>query len=164
MKKNINIYLMVGLGYLSSSSMVQAFQVQNTMQVTASVASSCTMSGMTNMSFGAYVGTQVSSSATFNVNCSTGTAYTIGITAGGSGNVQARQMSNVTTPTSKLNYVISSDAPGANIWGITVGTNTVAGTGTGSNQAISIYGTVAANQAPASIGNYSDSVLVQVNY
>ena len=62
-----------------------------------------------------------------------------------------------------LDHEFYSDASRTQPWGSTSGTNTVGGTGTGSNQALSVYGRVASQSTP-SPGTYTDSVVVTVTY
>ena len=62
-----------------------------------------------------------------------------------------------------ITYGLYQDAARSNPWGNTIGTNTAAGTGTGSNQALTVYGRVGAQTTP-SRGTYSDSVVVTVTY
>jgi spore coat protein U-like protein len=62
-----------------------------------------------------------------------------------------------------ITYGLYRDTARTLPWGSTSGTNTVGGTGTGSNQALSVYGRVASQNTP-SPGTYTDSVVVTVTY
>jgi spore coat protein U-like protein len=56
-----------------------------------------------------------------------------------------------------------SDASRTVNWGNTSGTDTVAGTGNGSAQVLTIYGRVPAQTTPAP-ATYNDTVTVTINY
>ena len=49
------------------------------------------------------------------------------------------------------------------VWGNTVGTNTIAGTGNGSVHNLTVYGSVPAQTTPAA-GTYTDTITVTVTY
>jgi len=49
------------------------------------------------------------------------------------------------------------------VWGNTVGTNTVAGTGTGNSQSLTVYGNVPAQATPPA-ATYNDTITVTVTY
>ena len=49
------------------------------------------------------------------------------------------------------------------MWGNTVSTDTVAGTGNGSGQSYTVYGRIPAQTTPAP-GNYADTITVTVTY
>jgi spore coat protein U-like protein len=100
---------------------------------------------------------------TLSVTCPTGVAYNIGLqsqNAGGSGG--AGQMNN---GGSHLVYNLYQNAADTTAWGNTVGTNTVAATGTNAAQTQTVYGQVAQSAVNgASTGNYTDTVTVTVFY
>ena len=60
-------------------------------------------------------------------------------------------------------YQLYSNAGLSAVWGNTVGTNTVTGTGNGGTQNLTVYGNVPV-QATPSPGSYSDTVTVYVYY
>src|SRR5882672_2677589 len=107
-------------------------------QVSMTIAKSCSVTA-TNMSFGTPVATATNISeataGSVTVTCSKNTPYTVGLapsaanggTAGGTGS-----MSGTGGNTDKVPYGLYANAAHTTIWGDTAGTNTVAGTGTGS--------------------------------
>jgi spore coat protein U-like protein len=102
------------------------------------------------------------------VICSSGTGYNIGLDAGtGSGaTLAARKMTN---SSNTVTYSLYRDAGHAQVWGTTVGTDTVAGTGDGlaAGQNYTVFGLVPAQTTPpASAGGttYSDTITVTVTY
>ncbi len=106
---------------------------------------------------------QTTASITINVTCTNATSYNIGVNSGshqGSGNYNW----NMTGSNGGLlHYELWRDAAYSLIWGNTVGTDTQGGTGTGGNQAVSVYGRIPAAQS-VTIGTYSDVVIVTITY
>lgn len=133
-----------------------------TMQVTATVSSTCTVS-TTNLAFGAYIGVQLDGTATIAVTCNDTAPYTVGLSAGifsGAG-VTTRRMSG--PGSAGLAFSLSRNAARTLNWGDTPGTDTVAGTGNGAAQSLTVYGRVAAGQAVAP-GGYADTITITVDY
>jgi spore coat protein U-like protein len=62
-----------------------------------------------------------------------------------------------------VNYRLYRDAGRTQNWGNSIGTDTLAGTGNGAAQAITVYGRVPAQSTPAA-GTYTDTVAVTVTY
>jgi spore coat protein U-like protein len=62
-----------------------------------------------------------------------------------------------------MTYGLYQDAAFATPWGNTVATDTFASTGTGIAQTFPVYGQITAGQN-VSVGTYSDTVAVTVNY
>jgi spore coat protein U-like protein len=134
----------------------------STMAVTSTVQATC-LNTITPMAFGVYTGVLASSTATISVTCTNTTPYTIGLSAGlGTGaTVTTRALTG--PGAAQLNYVLTSDAAYAVNWGVTAGTDTVAGVGTGALQPITIYGQEAAGQFLAP-GAYTDTITATVTY
>lgn len=133
----------------------------STFQVTATVASSCTVSA-TNLAFGSYTLAQLDQSSTITATCTNGTSYTIGLDAGtfSGANTSTRRMSGP-SPTG-LSYSLYSDSGRTTNWGNATG-SWVSGTGTGIAQVLNVYGRIPAGQT-ASIGNYTDTVTVTMTF
>jgi spore coat protein U-like protein len=102
--------------------------------------------------------------SSINITCSKKTAYTIGLVPSNASAVGAGVMNSlVISPADTVAYQLRqvTGAAGA-VWGNTVGTNTVAGIGTGAVIATSVFATVpSANSTPA---DYIDTVTVSVVY
>jgi spore coat protein U-like protein len=62
-----------------------------------------------------------------------------------------------------VNYTLYSDSGRTTVWGTTIGTNTVAATGSGAAQSYTVYGRIPAQTTPAP-GTYNDTVTVTVTY
>lgn len=153
---------------LSSAAMLggwasgaQAATSTSSMAVSATVQATCSITANA-LAFGTYTSAVLDQSTTVSVTCTNGTTYNVGLDAGtGSGaTVAARKMVN---GGATLTYALYSDSGRATVWGATVGTNTVSGTGSGSAQSLTVYGRVPASQAP-SPGSYSDTITATVTY
>ncbi len=138
-----------------------------TLNVSANVASNCLVTAAP-LAFTDYDASgTVDGSADLSVRCSNATLYTIKLGGGTNGNVAQRLLksgSNV------LEYNLFTNAARGTIWGDTVGTNTVAGTGRGMSinraNTHTVFGTIANSDAnqDAPTGLYTDSVAVTVEY
>jgi spore coat protein U-like protein len=151
---------LLALGLASSTA--EAATAPATIGVTSTVQATC-LNTTTPMAFGTYTGVVAAATATVTVTCTNTTPYTIGLSAGLStgATVTARAMTG--PGAALLTYVLTSDAAFTVNWGVTVGTDTVAGIGNGAAQPITIYGQEAAGQYVAP-GAYTDTVTATVNY
>jgi spore coat protein U-like protein len=139
-----------------------ATTVTTTLAVSATVQSTCLVSA-TAMAFGTYTGALATSTSTVSVTCSNTTGYNVGLSAGSAtgATVTTRMM---TGPASAvLSYGLFQNAGYTTNWGQTAGTDTVAGTGNGAAQAITVYGQTAAGQFVAP-GSYADTITATVTY
>lgn len=145
-----------------------AADATGTLSVTATVVKSCSVTGNT-LAFGNYGGandatiSQVDGSATIAVACSSGSPYTVALDNGtGSGaTAAARKMTGGIGGTDLLTYSLYTDSGRSNVWG---GATTVAGSGNGGNQTLTIYGRIPGSQLASSPGSYADTVTIDVNY
>ncbi|QND55112.1 spore coat U domain-containing protein (plasmid) [Phyllobacterium sp. 628] len=136
-----------------------SFTVQITIQSSCILVSAATL---TFTSVGVIAANDDSSSA-LSVQCTNTTPYNIGLDAGtGAGaSVAARKM---TGPAGALvTYSLYSDTSRSALWGQTIGTDTVAGTGNGAAQPYTVYGRVPPQTTPAA-GAYTDTVTVTITY
>ena len=128
------------------------------------VTSSCVINSASTLNFGSQgvLIANVDNSSTLQVQCTNTTPYNIGLDAGtGSGaTVAARKMSN---GGATVTYSLYSDASRTVVWGNTVGTDTVAGTGNGASQSYPVYGRVPVQTTPAA-ATYTDTITVTVTY
>ncbi|WP_413734593.1 spore coat U domain-containing protein [Sodalis sp. RH21] len=148
------------LGSFAASQANAAGTATTSIAVTATVESACTIS-TTPLAFTAFTGTAVvNGEATLSVICSNAADYTIGLGAG-SGTVAQRVMTGPAGAT--LNYGLYQEDTHTTPWGDTAGT-TLAGTGNGAQQDITVYGQIAANQLTSSVGDYTDTVAVTITY
>jgi len=150
-------------------ALAQAGTASNSFQVTATVNSSCSVSG-TSLNFGASIdplatATPLDATSTLSVVCTNTTPYTValnaGVNAGGASNFSTRKMKS---GSNTLGYQLYLDSGRSSVWGDgTASSSTSAGTGTGSAQTLTIYGRLPslANVVP---GSYTDTVTVTVSY
>ncbi len=96
------------------------------------------------------------------VTCTNNLPYDIGLNEGttAGGTTTTRLMDNAGTTVS---YQMFSNAGRTTNWGDAVGIDTVAGTGTGSSQALTVYGRVPTQSTPTP-GTYTDTVVVTVTF
>jgi spore coat protein U-like protein len=105
----------------------------------------------------------VNQTGTMVVTCTNSTAYNVGLDKGaGSGaTVSNRLMTGPSSAT--VGYALYSDAGRTANWGNTIGTDTVAGTGSGSAQTLTVYGQIPAQTTPQP-GAYGDTVNVTITF
>lgn len=128
--------------------------------VSATVNANCIISADA-LAFGTYTGAQNQATTTLTVTCTNTTPYNVGLNAGATSGatVTTRQMLN---GTATLNYSLTSVSYTGSNWGNTTG-SWVAGTGNGSAQTLTVYGTIPASQY-VTPGSYTDTVIATVNY
>lgn len=124
----------------------------STFDVTMRIVADCTI-GTNGMDFGQNQGvltTTVSAQSSINVTCTNTTAYNIGLNAGtGAGSSgTTRYMSGTGANTGVVQFNLYQ-AAGSTPWGNTQGTNTMAGTGNGTQQTLTVYGEIPAQNTPA---------------
>ena len=153
--------LAAGLLLVQGAPVASAATATSTIAVTATVLSFCTITALP-LAFGNYSAAVVNATTSLAVACTVGTTYNVGLDVGvGTGATVAQR--KMTFNTSTLNYGLFSDAARTVQWGPTVGTNTVAGTGTGLVQNLNVYGQIPANQVVAP-GLYTDTVTAVITY
>lgn len=142
----------------------QAGTATTTLGVSLTINAGCNVS-TTSVAFPAQtvLASAVSQSGTVVVTCTNTTAYNVGLDKGaGSGaSVTNRLMTGPSSAT--VAYGLYQDSSHATNWGNTVGTDTVAGTGSGSAQTLSVYGYIASQTTPAP-GAYADTVNVTITF
>lgn len=128
--------------------------------VSAVVQASCDFSA-TSLAFGTYTGAVLNSTSSLTIQCTASTAYTVGLNAGTStgSTVTNRRMTGPAG--AQLGYSLFSDSGRTVNWGLS--TNTVAGTGNGSAQALTVYGRIPAG-TPLAPGTYSDTITATITY
>jgi spore coat protein U-like protein len=138
--------------------------------VTLTVNAACTITTPSTMTFPAsgVITSALTASATFNVTCTNGTPYDIGMDAGqGSGattGAGGRKMSGTTTPTNTVAYSLYQDSGHNTLWGNTVGTDTNHQTANGQAQSYTVYGVVPVPATQPAPDTYTDNVLASVTF
>lgn len=139
---------------------------------TATVNANCNVS-TTTLNFGTSptsIGSNIDSTATITAQCTNSTPYSIGLSNGTNASGSQNRM-RLGATSNFLNYELYTDTARSHLWATTSsttsctgGTSTCAlGTGTGSNQNVTVYGRVPAQTAP-SAGTYTDTVVVTITF
>jgi spore coat protein U-like protein len=133
-----------------------------TFAVTATVQATCQIVA-TPLAFGTYSGTQIDTTSTVTATCTNSTTYTLGFNAGlGLGALTSNRL--MTGPGAALLIYSSYRDSGRTLnWGIIPGIDTLAGTGNGSAQAITVYGRLGAGQY-VTPGSYSDTLTATITF
>lgn len=130
--------------------------------VTANVPPDCTFSAA-DLVFGTYSSAQLDAQSQISLTCTSGTAWNLGLNQGSfaGATVTTRKMSG--PGVSSMSYSLYRNSTRTLNWGNTVGTDTVAGTGTGSSQSVTVYGRVPGGQSlPA--GSYQDTIIATITF
>jgi|SRR5271165_1854374 len=104
----------------------------------------------------------LSSRSMAQVQCTNTTPYNIGLDAGTAtgATVTTRKMTN---GAATVSYLLYSGSGRTTNWGNTIGTDTVAATGSGTGQSYTVYGRVPAQSTPAPAA-YAETITVTVTY
>ena len=133
--------------------------------VSGSVPNTCTLSPkpVPDLAFGSVPGrilSNVDRTTAIGLTCTGRTAWQLGIGNGLNASGTIRRM--IGPGGQFVPYELYRDSGRSQRWGTTLGTDTVAGTGTGTAQSQTVYGRVAPQVATP--GSYSDPVIVTVTY
>ena len=136
-----------------------------TFTVNANLVSDCTIVSAPTLDFGT-IGVQnvaYAANSTLTVECTPGTAYTVGLDAGSvsGSSVATRYLDG---PGGKMSFSLYRDASFTQVWGVTPGTDTAGGTGTGSNQSYTIYGRIFGMQTTRAPGTYTSTITATITY
>jgi spore coat protein U-like protein len=132
--------------------------------VKVTIAATCVVTSATDMNFGTQgvLAADIDQTSTITVTCTNTTPYNIGLDKGLNGtSVTTRQMK--AAGPALINYSLFSDAGRTVNWGNTVGTDTVAATGTGSAQAFTVFGRIPPQPSPVP-ALYTDTITVTITY
>lgn len=136
-------------------------------QVGATILVSCNVSGST-LSFGGAIDPllnpgPVDASTTLAVTCTKTTPYAVALSAGANAGQSAFSSRVMKSGTNSLPYQLYLDAGRTQVWGDGNSSGTYAGTGTGSQQTLTVYGRLPSLSGVVP-GNYSDTVTVTITY
>lgn len=157
-------FLKLALAFVALSPVAATYAAteSGSIAVSADVTATCTLS-TSPLAFGSYSATaDLDATTDLSLTCSNGTTYDIALDAGagGTATTASREM---TSGTDILNYALYNDSGRTQTWGTSSGVDTVAGTGTGSAQTITVYGRVPQGQYQP-VASYTDTVNVTVTY
>jgi spore coat protein U-like protein len=153
---------------VASMQAADAATATATFQVTANVATQCTVSAA-DLGFGTVdpLGGNVDQTTTVTVRCTKNTAYTVGLNAGttAGATLAQRLMAN---GGDTMNYNLYTDAGRTAVWGNSAAAPTwVAGTGAGMGtpQVLTVYGRVPSGQTNLAVGSFVETAItVTVTY
>ncbi|GLQ91552.1 Csu type fimbrial protein [Dyella acidisoli] len=134
-------------GIYNNGTSTATFNVTLTLQANCSITANPLNFGTTGV-----LSAAINQQTTLSVTCSNTTPYNVGLDAGtvtGS-TVTNRLMAGTTTgnTSTTVAFELYQDTGHTTLWGNTQGTNTEGGTGTGSAQAITVYGQVPTQATP----------------
>ncbi|MFZ0495264.1 MAG: spore coat U domain-containing protein [Methylocella sp.] len=156
--------LMAFCSFAGGGGDAEAATATGTFNVQVTIAATCVLNSATNLNFGTQgvLAAPINDQSTITVTCTSSTPYNIGLDKGlNGGSVTTREMKG--TLGAFINYSLFSNAPMTTNWGQTIGTDTVAATGTGSAQPFTVYGQIPAQPTPAP-DTYNDTITVTVTY
>jgi spore coat protein U-like protein len=165
---------LAGGGYLLASPNCSAnpgnFANAGSSPWVATILANCHLS-TTPLNFGnaSLLTSNVDAAATLIVQCTNTTPYSIGLNSGTNASGSQRRMLNGAS--NYISYNLYTDAARSASWNTTIsasnctngGGTCVLGTGTGSNQSVTVYGRVPPQVAPR-VGTYSDTVIVTITF
>jgi spore coat protein U-like protein len=124
-----------------------------TFNVTLTLQPNCTIAANP-LAFGTsgVLSAAINQQTTVSVTCTNTTPYNVGLDAGSvtGSSVASRLMAGTSTgnTTTTVGFQLYQDAGHTTVWGNTQGTDTVAGTGTGAAQTLTVYGQVPTQATP----------------
>ena len=108
--------------------------------------------------------TAVNANTTINVTCSNTTPYNVGLNAGsGAGSSGTTRFLSGTGGNSATVAFNLFQTAGATLWGNTQGTDTLAGTGTGNAQTLTVYGEIPVQKSPTP-DNYKSTITATIYF
>jgi spore coat protein U-like protein len=135
------------------------------MTVRITIQAECKIQTSSDLDFGTrgVIDANIDQTSTIGVQCTSGQTYNVGLSAGGGAGATTtvRQMTGPAAAT--INYALYRDTARTLLWGVTIGTDTLAGTGNGNVQNLTVYGRVPPQVTPAA-GVYTDTVAITVTY
>jgi spore coat protein U-like protein len=135
------------------------------MTVQITIVASCVINSASTLNFGGSQGAltaNVDQTSTISVQCTNTTPYNVGLDAGGGAGATVATR-KLTSGGNTIDYSLYRDAGRSQVWGTTIGTDTVSDIGNGAAQAHTVYGRVPAQTTPAP-ATYTDTVTVTVTY
>jgi spore coat protein U-like protein len=131
--------------------------------VTATNATNCSVSASTvNFGSAGVLGAALDATGTVTITCTNAAPYTVALDGGLSGATNPAQR-KLSQAAATITYGLYQDPGRATPWGNSVGVNTMAATGSGLPQTLTVYGRVPAQNTPAP-GSYSDTVVLTISY
>ena len=130
--------------------------------ISATGSAACALTA-SSLNFANYTGALLNATSTISVTCTNGTTYNVGLNAGTATGATVTKRSMTGPASALLGYKLFSNSSHTINWGNTVGTDTVAGRGTGTGQFLTVYGQIPAGES-ASLGTYTDTITATITY
>jgi spore coat protein U-like protein len=165
MKSSIKALALTAALPLLWFSPAQGATATGNMTVRITIQAECQVQTATDMDFGTtgVIDANVDQTSTISVQCTNSTPYNVGLGVGG-GSGATLAVRKMTGPAAAvINYSLYRDLGRTQVWGTTIGTDTVSGTGNGALQPLTVYGRVPAQTTPGA-GVYTDTVAITVTY
>jgi len=164
--------VLAGLFLAAGTAQAQVVTKTANMNVSINIKNSCTFGTIGNLNFGSHdfaITSNVDVDASFELNCTKNTPYTIALSSGLNGTTVAdrKMKSTIANATETIPYQLyKTAARGAgDVWGDT-GTdvvNVTAAASAGGNKTYTVFGRVPPQTAGAA-GNFADAVTITVSY
>jgi spore coat protein U-like protein len=155
--------VVLGIFALSLAPMpADAATATTTFAVTATVVATCLVSA-TPLGFGNYTGVVDPATSTVTITCTNTTPYNVGLSAGLATGATVTTRSMIGPASALLGYGLFTNAGHSSNWGLTIGTDTVTGTGNGAAQPITVFGQIPAAEFVAP-GAYADTITATVTF
>ncbi|CAJ0733429.1 Csu type fimbrial protein [Ralstonia mannitolilytica] len=150
--------LLAAPGYLGAATKTTTFTVSLTLQNDCAISANALNFGTQGV-----LSANVDQTTSLSVTCSAAAPYNVGLDAGTTtgSTIAARLLAG--TGTATVGYQLYRDMARTQIWGNTVGTDTVTGTGTGTAQTLTVYGRVPPQNTPAA-GTYTSTVTATITF
>lgn len=142
----------------------EAATATGSFNVRVTIAATCVVTSAVDLDFGTQgvLAANIDQTSTITITCTNTTPYNIGLNQGVNGSsVTTRQMK--AAGPALINYSLFSDAGRTTNWGNTVGTDTVASTGTGAAQAFTVFGRIPPQPSPLP-ALYTDTITITVTF
>ncbi|HXW53264.1 MAG TPA: spore coat U domain-containing protein [Myxococcota bacterium] len=156
------------IGLCLVAAVGHATQIQQNMNATVSVVNGCSIQSVSNTAWSAIDGNfqaaATTSSGGVTVLCTESTPYSVGLNNGNNYNVtnSTRQMSDGASHV--IAYGLYHDNALSLPWGDIGSGKELMATGSGSSQAATVYAQIPAGQTPVPAANFSDVVVVTLNF
>jgi spore coat protein U-like protein len=164
MRLGLMILSAVALGLPNTGASAATATSSFTVQVT--IAASCTVVSAALLNFGGSVGVLTANldvSTTLQVQCTNTTPYNVGLDKGANGASVTSRLMKGGPSNETIAYSLYRDSAHTLNWGVTIGTDTQAGTGNGAPQTYTVYGRIGQQNTPTP-GLYTDTITITVTY
>ena len=161
--KSLSVAALAAAGLFLGAGAASAGTATGTLPVQVTIVSVCNVQGAPLLDFGSQtvLDTARDGATTIGIQCANTTPYNVRLDAGtGAGaTIANRLLTNGGGAT--VTYRLYRNAGRTLLWGVTDGTDTVAGVGNGAVQTLDVYGQIPAQTTPLP-GVYTDTVTVTV--